>query len=67
MPKWFKFTTGIVDFDIAGFQEEWKRNEPGGNPYACSYNLSKNAITQEGNNIIATKLINYIETLTNKC
>lgn len=55
MPSWFKFSSGIVDTEIALYQYH---------PiYGCSYSRSRNAITPEGNTIIEQKLISYIDQL----
>jgi hypothetical protein len=56
IPNWFKFTTGIVDYEIAPMQfrdSQW----------ACHYTQSDNAVTYEGNLIIADKLSGYIDQL----
>jgi len=55
LPDWFKFSSGIVDYDFAKFQYT--------EPYTCSYAKSTNAISEEGNIIIANKLISYIDEL----
>lgn len=57
IPNWFKFTTGIVDYEIAPMQFR-------DSPWACHYTQSDNAITYEGNLIIADKLSSYIDQLT---
>ena len=53
-PKWFKFTSGIVDEEI----EEMSHNHL---PYYVGYEKSENAMNAEGNKLIAEKLIYYIE------
>ena len=58
IPNWFKFTTGIVDYEIAPMQFR-------DSPWACHYTQSDNAITYEGNLIIADKLSGYINRLVN--
>lgn len=77
IPMWFKFTSGIIDREIGNMQEIHLRN-PGQerflrdsnndfiiNPYKCSYNISDNSITEEGNIIIADILSKYIDQLKN--
>lgn len=58
IPKWFQFTSGPVLYDIAPMQH-------GHSVYSCSYNLSPNAVTQEGNDIIFEKLNSEIKKLLN--
>ena len=53
VPNWFKFSSGIVDYDIAPMQHD-------NSQYSCSYSRSCNAITEEGNDIIFNKIVNYI-------
>lgn len=55
-PTWFKFNSGIVDSEISQFQFS-------NHPNHCSHAKVKNAIDEEGNKIIADKLISYIEQL----
>jgi hypothetical protein len=55
MPTWFKFSSGIVDTEIAHYQYD--------PVYGCSYAKSGNAITPEGNAIIEQRLISYIDKL----
>jgi hypothetical protein len=77
IPTWFKFTSGIIDKEIGNMQETHLR-DPGSecflrdsnnnyimNPYKCSYNISDNSITEEGNIIIADKISKYIDQLKN--
>lgn len=78
IPSWFKFTHGIVDNEISRIQfyhltddtqnimRNEKNNEMLLNPYHCSYNKSDNAITEEGNILIAEKLSKYIDSLIQK-
>lgn len=68
-PKWANLTSGIIDYTISTYQDEWYYDDDLNeinNPYAVSYNASANAINQEGNNIITNKLINYIDSLVNQ-
>jgi hypothetical protein len=58
IPNWFKFSNGIIDYEIAPMQFR-------DSPYACHYTQSDNAITHEGNLIIADKLSGYIDQLVN--
>lgn len=58
IPNWFKFTSGIVDYEIAPMQFR-------DSLWACHYTQSDNAITYEGNLIIADKLSGYIDQLIN--
>jgi len=53
MPTWFTFTSGIVDTEIAQMQDV-------SSMYRCDKRLSRNKINEEGNKLIAEKLINYI-------
>ncbi len=53
LPSWFKFTHGIVDTEIQEFKYDSR--------YATSHSKSLNGITEEGNIIIARKLVDYIE------
>ena len=55
MPPWFKFSSGIVDTEIALYQYH--------DTYGCRYSRVPNAITPEGNRIIEQKLISYIDQL----
>ena len=76
IPVWFKFTSGIIDREIGNMQANHLRDKTGRflkdsnnnditNPYKCSYNISDNAITEEGNIIIADMLSKYIDQLRN--
>jgi len=76
IPTWFKFTSGIIDREIGNMQANHLRDKTGRflkdsnndyiiNPYKCSYNISDNAITEEGNIIIADILSKYIDQLKN--
>ena len=76
IPAWFKFTSGIIDRKIGSMQLPHVRDETGTvvknsngeyleNPYKCSYNISDNAITEEGNIVIANMLSKYIDQLKN--
>lgn len=49
-PKWFKFTSGIVDTEL----QKTKR-ETG--PYYVGYNKSCNALNKEGNELIYNKIV----------
>jgi hypothetical protein len=53
-PKWFKFTSGIVDTDTVEMSFEGSR-------YYVGYQKSENAINAKGNVLIAKKIIYYIE------
>ena len=53
-PKWFKFTSGIVDTDTVQMSYE-------GSPYYVGYDKSENAVNAQGNQLVAEKIINYIE------
>lgn len=54
IPDWFKFSSGIVDNELAELQKQNSK-------YYCSSQISSNQITKEGNQYIANKLIGYIE------
>jgi len=54
IPDWFKFSSGIVDNELAELQKQNSK-------YYCSSQQSSNQITPEGNEYIANKLIEYIE------
>ena len=56
LPTWFKFSSGIVDTEISKFQFS-------NHPNHCSHAKVNNAIDEEGNKIIADKLIEYVEQL----
>lgn len=53
-PKWFKFTSGIIDTDTVEMSFPHS-------PYYVGYEKSENAINAEGNILIAEKIIDYIE------
>ena len=53
-PKWFKFTSGIIDKDTVEMSFDHS-------PYYVGYEKSENAINAEGNILIAEKIIDYIE------
>ena len=55
-PTWFKFSSGIIDDELATFQYQHHLNH-------CSHAKVTNAIDEEGNRIIADRLISYIEQL----
>ncbi len=55
IPSWFKFSSGVVNTEFSTFQYE--------PPYNCSYTQSHNAITAEGNVLIADTFIKHINTL----
>lgn len=50
IPKWFKFTSGIIDYEVS----EIIRNNPSTKPFFA------NCVTKEGNKLIAEHLINII-------
>lgn len=56
LPTWFKFSSGIIDTEIAKFQFS-------NHPNHCSHAKVNNAIDEEGNKIIADRLVSYIEQL----
>lgn len=55
-PTWYNITTGIVDDTIQSYQYQ-------GSPYHCHHMEVANSITAEGNEVIANKLIEYLESL----
>jgi hypothetical protein len=57
IPKWFQFEQGIVDYEICWHQYK--------QPYGTTYSKSANSINEEGNVVIAEKLIDYIENYEN--
>lgn len=59
LPKWFKFSSGIVDLELGLSQNA-------NHPYRTSYAKSDNAVTEDGNKAIAATLIKYIDQLTGK-
>ena len=66
IPKWFKFSSGIVDYTLASFQRHHLDLDDGtsvDNPYLSSYNKSHNTINEEGNKIIFNKLDSYIQAM----
>lgn len=64
IPSWFKFTSGIVDYELNKFGSKFKKTESGYlNPYYLGYHKSDNSIDEEGNIIIANKLSEYIDQL----
>lgn len=66
IPKWFKFQSGITDISISSYQDVKIIHYDGTkslNPYNVNYNQSFNGINQEGNDIISSKLIKYIDDL----
>jgi hypothetical protein len=52
LPPWFEFQTGVVDYDIAEFQYNHYRENDN--------RVSANHINQEGNELIAEKLLSMI-------
>jgi len=56
IPTWFKFTSGIVDTEVYKMDKS---------QYYIGYQNSYNAINEEGNKIIAEKIIEYIENYDN--
>jgi hypothetical protein len=56
IPSWFKFSSGIVDFDLA---DCWQ----GKGQWRDTYRRIANAVTPAGNRYIADKLAEYIEKL----
>jgi hypothetical protein len=59
LPSWFKFTSGIVDTEI------FHMSHIVNSPYFIGYQNSANSINEEGNKIIAEKIIEYIENYDN--
>ena len=57
IPAWFKFTSGVVDNEVykMDFTHNWKSQ------YYIGYQNSANSLNEEGNKIIAEKIIEYIE------
>lgn len=55
IPSWFKFSSGIVDYDIVKLHNTGK---------SMNVHLMKNRLTPEHNQLIANKLIGYIDQLT---
>jgi len=56
IPTWYTMTSGIVDTEITLMQKAES-------PYACDHRLSPNRINEEGNDIIARKLMWYIQSM----
>jgi len=56
IPSWFKFSSGIVDYDLVKLHNTGNVN----------VHLMKNRLTPENNQLIADKLIEYINQLTNQ-
>ena len=54
VPRWFKFTHGIVDYDFIRFQHPYHE-------HCSSYEVSANSITDYGNQLIANSLMGYID------
>lgn len=65
IPNWFNFTSGIVDYDLNDYNYKNihlpTSIEP--NPHYVGYQKSDNAISEEGNILIAEKLFEYIDQL----
>lgn len=59
IPKWFSFKTGVIDHEIHHFQNNQYRED--------DHMISENNINQEGNNIIADRLISLMEDAIKKC
>lgn len=57
IPKWIKFTSGIVDDEI--YKMDITHNHL--TQYHIGYQNSANSLNEEGNKIIAEKIIEYIE------
>lgn len=67
IPNWFKFTSGIVDYEINAYNYKnlgWGTGQI--NPHYIGYQKSDNAISEEGNILIAEKLYAYIDQLLKK-
>ena len=54
VPRWFKFTHGIVDYDFIRFQHP-------NNEHCSSYSETANSVSDYGNQLIADSIIDYIE------
>lgn len=66
IPNYFKFTSGVVDYQLASLQYEHMNLDnlkKVKNPYLCGYNQSPNAINEEGNELIYKKMKEYIDRL----
>ena len=74
LPKWFKFSHGLVDYKLGMLQNQHLTNEEGDtlrdennkfveNKFKSSFSLSNNAITPEGNQYIADEISKYIDRL----
>lgn len=57
IPNWFKFSSGVIDYDIGPMQA----NRQG--KWACHYTESDNAITYEANLVAFNMFKGYIDTL----
>lgn len=57
IPAWFKFSSGIVNTEFGQYQYH--------PVYGCSYSKSVNAVTEDGNKLIADTLISYIDSMIN--
>ena len=58
IPKWFSFTSGIVDDETAGMQFDRR--------FSASYQVSNNGLREDVNVEIAAKIDRYITTLLEK-
>lgn len=58
IPKWFSFTSGIVDEETAGMQFDQR--------FSASYRESNNGLREDVNREIASKINRYIDTLLEK-
>lgn len=67
IPTWFNFTSGIVDYEINAYNYKhlgWGTGQP--NPHYIGYQKSDNAISEEGNVLIADRLCSHIDQLLKK-
>lgn len=54
VPSWFKFTHGIVNYDFIRYQHPYHE-------FYSSYSVTANSVSDYGNQLIASSLIEYIE------
>jgi hypothetical protein len=67
IPNWFKFTSGIVDYELNSYNYKnsgWGTGAT--NPYYIGYQKSDNAISEDGNILIANRLFEHIDQLLKK-
>lgn len=64
IPNWFNFTSGIVDYEINSYNYKnlgWGTGKV--NPHYIGYQKSDNAISEEGNVLIADRFFAHIDEL----